>query len=849
LTRRLPKDEEEAFEEEDDDEEEEEHLALADSFVVPTINLVPPGEDTEAFKTDESVPTLAPPRSHRAGISVRLPLPMTASMEAHNAGFPHHHYLYHHHLLLALLMLRHLWATEQSGFKDVPEVDVSPRKRLRLTAPTFRFMIKESSVAATTARQPGSSVARRANYGFMDTVDASIRATEERAMTAVRVVNLRVSYQADVHIRESEEFYTRHQDAQDDYVVVRAEIKDANDHAIGSMMRIHVLEARARIDTLEDTDIIYDDDDVLCHVDLTLVVYFPKIAPKINGVTTTTTTMTDVQIKALIAQGVADALAGIEANKTIRNGDDSHDLGTINRRTSRSVMVSKPKKKHDAIEFATELIDQKIRTLAERQAENKRKFEDNSRNNQNQQQPFKRHNVARAYTAGPGERKSYGGSKPLCPKCNYRHEGQCAPRYNKCQKVGYLARDCRGAAANNNTQRGVTCYEYGGQTRTSMLLQKIAPKRNVVTTTTTTMTDVQIKALIAQGVADALKDSALLASAPIATSWNVNPLISRELDLLCGRMFLKEFDKVEKYVGGLPDMIQGSVMASKPKKKHDAIEFATELIDQKIRTLAERQAENKRKFEDNSRNNQNQHQLFKRHNVARAYTVGPGEKKSYGGSKPLCPKCNYRHKGQCAPRCNKCQKVGYLARDCRGAAANNNTQRGVTCYEYGVFLAHITAKKAEDKSKEKRLEDVPIVRDLPEVFLEDLSGIPQVEFQIDLVPGDAPVVRAPYRNEALAIPGQTTTGGCIQTGGKIAELDADEDVNLVDVDTIVEMDADTQGRMEEDVTAVKEINAAEPEPTIFNDEEVTVTMALTLIKMKAKKARILDEQMAKRLQD
>ncbi|GJY71577.1 putative reverse transcriptase domain-containing protein [Tanacetum coccineum] len=61
-------------------------------------------------------------------------------------------------------------------------------------------------------------------------------------------------------------------------------------------------------------------------------------------------------------------------------------------------------------------------------------------------------------------------------------------------------------------------------------------------------------------------------------------------------------------------------------------------------------------------------------------------------------------------------------------------------------------KKAEDKSKEKRLEDVPIVQDFPEVFPEDLPGIPptrQVEFQIDLIPGDAPVAWAPYR---LALP-------------------------------------------------------------------------------------------------
>ncbi|GJW57244.1 putative reverse transcriptase domain-containing protein [Tanacetum coccineum] len=65
-----------------------------------------------------------------------------------------------------------------------------------------------------------------------------------------------------------------------------------------------------------------------------------------------------------------------------------------------------------------------------------------------------------------------------------------------------------------------------------------------------------------------------------------------------------------------------------------------------------------------------------------------------------------------------------------------------------IFLAHITTKKAKDKSKGKRLEDVPIVRDFLEVFPEDLPGISparQVEFQIDLVPGAAPVARAPYR--------------------------------------------------------------------------------------------------------
>ncbi|GKE56935.1 putative reverse transcriptase domain-containing protein, partial [Tanacetum coccineum] len=65
-----------------------------------------------------------------------------------------------------------------------------------------------------------------------------------------------------------------------------------------------------------------------------------------------------------------------------------------------------------------------------------------------------------------------------------------------------------------------------------------------------------------------------------------------------------------------------------------------------------------------------------------------------------------------------------------------------------VFLAQISAKKKEDRSEGKQLKDVPTVRDFPKVFHEDLSGLPParpVEFQIDLIPGAAPIARAPYR--------------------------------------------------------------------------------------------------------
>ncbi|GKF76241.1 hypothetical protein Tco_0225685, partial [Tanacetum coccineum] len=51
------------------------------------------------------------------------------------------------------------------------------------------------------------------------------------------------------------------------------------------------------------------------------------------------------------------------------------------------------------------------------------------------------------------------------------------------------------------------------------------------------------------------------------------------------------------------------------------------------------------------------------------------------------------------------------------------------------------------KPKEKRLEDVPVIRDCPKVFPDELPRLPpprQVDIQIDLVPGAAPVARTPY---------------------------------------------------------------------------------------------------------
>ncbi|GJV19957.1 putative reverse transcriptase domain-containing protein [Tanacetum coccineum] len=68
--------------------------------------------------------------------------------------------------------------------------------------------------------------------------------------------------------------------------------------------------------------------------------------------------------------------------------------------------------------------------------------------------------------------------------------------------------------------------------------------------------------------------------------------------------------------------------------------------------------------------------------------------------------------------------------------------------ETRLSIISCTKTPKRDSSEKKRLKDVPIVRNFPEVFPEDLLGLPptrQVEFQINLVPGAAPVARAPYR--------------------------------------------------------------------------------------------------------
>ncbi|GJX39615.1 hypothetical protein Tco_0252918 [Tanacetum coccineum] len=183
----------------------------------------------------------------------------------------------------------------------VPAEDEAPTS---LLPPSFTPTIRTPKflTAAPAQRQPGPTMAHRVDCSHVDTMETRFRDIERRMMTALEMVNMRVSYQVDVRSRESSEFYTRHHDAQKDRAAVRAEIEvlrrerlayeqesiqtrqdlarseahcralearvtvletdarrhewqrqAADDLAVQYIMRTQALEAGARVDTLEDT--------------------------------------------------------------------------------------------------------------------------------------------------------------------------------------------------------------------------------------------------------------------------------------------------------------------------------------------------------------------------------------------------------------------------------------------------------------------------------------------------------------------------------------------------------------------------------------------------------------------
>ncbi|GJX60179.1 putative reverse transcriptase domain-containing protein [Tanacetum coccineum] len=178
----------------------------------------------------------------------------------------------------------------------------------------------------------------------------------------------------------------------------------------------------------------------------------------------------------------------------------------------------------------------------------------------------------------------------------------------------------------------------------------------------------------------------------------------QELAILCPNMVPNTEKLLEAFIGGLPRSIEGNVTASKPQTLEEAINIAQRLMDQVTKhSPVQVSSDHKRKFDDIRTFNNNNNNYRNNNNYHNTNTNN--------------------HQPQ-----------------------QNRRQEDVKAY--ATTPTENSSPSMKKKSDEKRLEDIPVVREFLEVFPEDLPGLPpvrQVEFQIDLIPEATPVARAPYR--------------------------------------------------------------------------------------------------------
>nr|GEW29527.1 hypothetical protein [Tanacetum cinerariifolium] len=711
----------EPFKDEKDNKEEEEHLAPADSSAVP---IVDPTCLRRALKTVRLEPSMLASMEaciarHAALLSPTLPvpssplpLPSPLTTSPTDTGAPLGY-------KAARIRMRALLPST-SHRTDIPETDVPPQKRACLITPNPGFKVKESSIAGA-ARQPGDTESdlrryrvEQAGYRITDTWDEIVDTLMEIALTSLEGAQddralLRAQFNTlfgdrPDHCRiamllDRKAMYAREAWAgsEDKSVAAALAKRDADRRKNGDNSNDSGTGRRRQVTTQRECSYI---DFLKCQ---------PMSFQGTEGVVGLT--------RWAIGQDVAYAMPWVALKRMITNKYYPRELALMCDRMFPEesakveryisglpdiihgiIKASKPQSMQEAIEFTTEMMDKKMLTHAERQAEHKRKIDDTLRNNQNQQQPFRRNNVARAYTAGLGDEKPYGGTKPICPKCNVHHDGPCAPKGTNCKKIGHLARDCKGQPAatnnnnntNNNNQRaqrvnakGITCFECGVQGHYKSDCPKLKNGN--------------------QGNRAGNGNALARAYAIETVGTNPNSNVDMGTFLLNNRYALILFDTgadrsfISTAFSLLIDIIPTTldhcydVELADEMGSFDVIIGMNWLVKHHVVIVCD--------------------EKLVRVPFDNKLLIFHGDESNNGHESRLN-----------IISCTKTQR--YLLKGCP------------------IFLAHVTTKGAEDKSKEKRLEDVPIFQD----FLEELSGIPptsQVEFQIDSIPGVAPVAWAP----------------------------------------------------------------------------------------------------------
>nr|GEX26334.1 reverse transcriptase domain-containing protein [Tanacetum cinerariifolium] len=371
-----------------------------------------------------------------------------------------------------------------------------------------------------------------------------------------------------------------------------------------------------------------------------------------------------------------------------------------------NVKSSKPRTLDETIELTNDMLDQKFRTYAER-ADNKRKTDDTSRNNYgHQQQPFKKKNVAKVYNMGTEERKPYNGSFPRWTKCQRHHNGLCTQKCHKCNKVGHFARDCRsfGNANVPNAQRdgketpkGNGCFECGASGHFKRDCPKLKNKnggnRN------------------AQGWVYAVGNAEKNENAPMNPDSNVvtgtfllnNRYASILFDTGVDRSFISTAFSSLVNIDPTPlgssydvELANGKIVGIDTIIRRCTINFLNHPFNIDLMPIKV-------------------------------------------GSFDVIIGMDWLRRCHAMILCDEKLVQIHYGNETLTFRSNEGCQ---------TFMAQISAKKEEDKSEGKQLKDVLVFRDFPEVFPEDLPGLPlaqPVEFQIDLILGASPTARSSYR--------------------------------------------------------------------------------------------------------
>ncbi|GJW44340.1 copia protein [Tanacetum coccineum] len=224
----------------------------------------------------------------------------------------------------------------------------------------------------------------------------------------------------------------------------------------------------------------------------------------------------------------------------------------------------------------------------------------------------------------------------------------------------------------------------------------------------------------------------------------------QELILLCTRMVPDEEDRVERFIGGLPDNIQGNVIAANPTRLQDAIRIANQLMDKKVQGYAARNAENKRRMESNLRDNRGQQPPFGlRIGTVRDMLIAPNTQRAPVGN-------------QQGIICYECGRPGHFKKDC--PKLRNQNRGNQTRNKNGNKTGNQTGGHPFD------IDLMPVELGSFDVII----GMDWLAKYHALIVCDEKVVRIPYGNEVFEKSGDMSL--TIQEGLRIKkEENATED--------------------------------------------------------------------------